>query len=166
MYVSHLETTALSQRDWPLLCSHSNTMKKNQNHMDTLRTQGHDLWSCSSKQPWLNFLCSKESQNKSILESFFLKLERNNYMFVANLRGEWDVYSSGSDLIRWILRNSSAPSSSEEAANALSACSQEALNTCLRVCSPHPLTTQSHFAGTVCLNGTQRRKRTCDLTSV
>ena len=71
MYVSHLETTAQSQRDWPLLCSRSDTMKKNQNHMDTLRTQGRDLQSCSSKLPWLNFLRLKEGQNKSIMESFF-----------------------------------------------------------------------------------------------
>lgn len=93
MYVSHLETTAQSQRDWPLLCSHSDTMKKNQNHMDTLGTQGHDLQSCSSKQPWLNFLRLKESQNKSILESFFwsqgetiissLQISEVNEMYMA-----------------------------------------------------------------------------------
>lgn len=50
-----------------------------------------------------------ESEQKH-LGVVFLKLKRNYYKFIANFWGEWDVYGSRSDLIRWILRNLSAPS--------------------------------------------------------
>lgn len=69
-----------------------------------------------------------ESEQKH-LGVIFLKSGRNDYKFIANLWGEWDVYGSRSDLIRWIRRNFNAPSASEKAANTLSACCQEALNT-------------------------------------
>lgn len=59
-----------------------------------------------------------ESEQK-YLGVIFLKLERNDYMFTASLRGECSIYGARSDVIMCILKNLRAPSVSEEAANAL-----------------------------------------------
>lgn len=106
----------------------------------------------------------EESEQKH-LGVIFLNLERNYYKFIASLWGECDVYDSRSDLIRWILRNLSAPSAKWRG----SKCSErrlpgscEHMIMCIFTSSPY---NTNHYLGIVLFDGTQRRKRTCDLTS-
>lgn len=153
------------QRDWPLPCSHSDTMrKKSESYGSTENTRTWpavlQFQTAMTQLPVLE----GESEQKH-LGVVFLKLKRNDYMFTASLWGECSVYGSRSDVIVYILRNLRAPSASEEAANTLSSWCQEALNIHWCVHSLCPLPEQSHSAWIVCLNGTQRKKRIFDLTS-
>lgn len=146
------------QENWSLPCSHSDTWeKKSESYGSTDNTR---TW-----PPVLQFqtamtqlpVLEGESEQK-YLGGIFLKLERNDYMFRASLRGECSVCGTRSDVIMCILKNLRAPSASEEAANTLSSLCQEVLNIHWCVHLLCPLTVQRHSAWITCLNGTEREK--------